>query len=310
MGLSLVGLSLFMPAEGFKNKCDYCGRTDLKCFRCSGCESARYCSRKCQKKAWPNHKELCSRWQNFQGLLSRGSAQALDPQGDPCPRLSPNLLTRGSAQAVDPLSEGSDLTDVFMVLFRHLYLRNPDQDMFDDAVRQLLSNDGPGFSAITHMLHELNHDLAWNIASGDRVRSTYVPSDITPTRAPAWGSAQSMGPSPTGSSSSSEARGSAQWTESFASSEPWTGPEAPDGPWIWPSGVNPDSCSPSRLRELMAVFSTESSHRLQKAKPYIGLSPFRAMGLTPPWGSAQEEPFEGDVEWLSMFLDVFAEGYE
>ena len=34
-----------------------CGKIALE--RCSLCAGAKYCGRKCQKKAWPDHKEQC-----------------------------------------------------------------------------------------------------------------------------------------------------------------------------------------------------------------------------------------------------------
>lgn len=39
--------------------CDHCLLGKEKLMRCSQCQVARYCSAKCQKKAWPDHKREC-----------------------------------------------------------------------------------------------------------------------------------------------------------------------------------------------------------------------------------------------------------
>ncbi|KAI9056924.1 hypothetical protein FKP32DRAFT_1598804 [Trametes sanguinea] len=48
-----------------KLQCSHCGKMEQhikgKLKRCAGCTIARYCSRECQKNAWPTHKEFCRR---------------------------------------------------------------------------------------------------------------------------------------------------------------------------------------------------------------------------------------------------------
>ncbi|KAI0713527.1 hypothetical protein C8Q76DRAFT_463932 [Earliella scabrosa] len=42
--------------------CEHCGSTKLKkqeLKRCAGCSGVLYCSKECQKAAWPNHKSMC-----------------------------------------------------------------------------------------------------------------------------------------------------------------------------------------------------------------------------------------------------------
>eukprot|EP01084_Bolivina_argentea_P258616 436083_1 len=44
-----------------KKECDQCGKKNMKLLKCSYCKKVRYCSRKCQKKAWRfRHRKICS----------------------------------------------------------------------------------------------------------------------------------------------------------------------------------------------------------------------------------------------------------
>ncbi|KAJ3485122.1 hypothetical protein NLI96_g5168 [Meripilus lineatus] len=55
------------PNESLRNEstqCQYCYKnkeTGVTFFRCSACMIDFYCSKECQKKAWPSHKEDCKR---------------------------------------------------------------------------------------------------------------------------------------------------------------------------------------------------------------------------------------------------------
>jgi hypothetical protein len=40
-------------------RCERCGRTDLKMKLCGQCRAARYCSEVCQRAAWKLHKPAC-----------------------------------------------------------------------------------------------------------------------------------------------------------------------------------------------------------------------------------------------------------
>lgn len=42
-------------------ECAYCGKIDEKVKICGGCRSSLYCSRECQTKDWPRHKEICKK---------------------------------------------------------------------------------------------------------------------------------------------------------------------------------------------------------------------------------------------------------
>jgi hypothetical protein len=44
--------------------CDECDTDGTS--RCGSCQTCRYCSKECQKKAWPAHKLLCKTVKDFQ----------------------------------------------------------------------------------------------------------------------------------------------------------------------------------------------------------------------------------------------------
>ena len=46
-----------------RNRCVYCN--DAATNTCARCQNARYCSRACQAKDWPQHKALCCQFVNF-----------------------------------------------------------------------------------------------------------------------------------------------------------------------------------------------------------------------------------------------------
>ena len=40
-------------------KCDSCGKSGVKLWRCEGCKEVRYCGSVCQKRDWATHEENC-----------------------------------------------------------------------------------------------------------------------------------------------------------------------------------------------------------------------------------------------------------
>jgi len=50
--------------------CDHCNeRVQSKSLSiCSGCKMVQYCSRECQRSAWPNHKAKCKQWERHQTM--------------------------------------------------------------------------------------------------------------------------------------------------------------------------------------------------------------------------------------------------
>ncbi|RDX52778.1 hypothetical protein OH76DRAFT_1416471 [Lentinus brumalis] len=62
--MSPAVVSAFPGAPTVNAYCEQCSRHDLdkrECKRCGGCSTVLYCSKDCQRAAWPSHKEIC-RW--------------------------------------------------------------------------------------------------------------------------------------------------------------------------------------------------------------------------------------------------------
>ena len=59
------------------HQCCFCKRfadVAVKFKRCSGCHATKYCSNRCQKKHWPEHKSLCK---TIQELIARNQASSV-----------------------------------------------------------------------------------------------------------------------------------------------------------------------------------------------------------------------------------------
>jgi hypothetical protein len=56
---SLKPLTQLTTNEAWQNMCSTCGEGNVKTMLCSGCHNIRYCSKKCQKADWKNHKRMC-----------------------------------------------------------------------------------------------------------------------------------------------------------------------------------------------------------------------------------------------------------
>lgn len=59
-----TGSLMMSSTSGRKNKnkhfyCKTCGISFLNMFQCSKCHKTKYCSDKCQREDWKNHKNIC-----------------------------------------------------------------------------------------------------------------------------------------------------------------------------------------------------------------------------------------------------------
>eukprot|EP01136_Pigoraptor_vietnamica_P036606 Opistho-1_new@103421 len=55
-----VASSPFPPSDADAIACAACGKGDVKLLKCGACLVVRYCSRECQKAAWPQHRQACA----------------------------------------------------------------------------------------------------------------------------------------------------------------------------------------------------------------------------------------------------------
>jgi len=58
-GARTVAMPGASPHVAFTSACTYCGKQGVKLQLCSACKRSRYCSKECQKAAWPEHKTVC-----------------------------------------------------------------------------------------------------------------------------------------------------------------------------------------------------------------------------------------------------------
>lgn len=81
--------------------CGYCDAVLGQTFkRCSQCHATRYCSEKCQKNHWGDHKSLCKAFMQFSGSQSGPMPLVLVSCGVQCRRVTrPALFCKyGSCQ--------------------------------------------------------------------------------------------------------------------------------------------------------------------------------------------------------------------
>lgn len=76
--------------------CNNCNYTFTKTKKCSGCNSARYCSTECQKIGWNTHKTICKEIEHRLNLGSKKEIDMCNYCGDGCL----NLLSCGICKQV------------------------------------------------------------------------------------------------------------------------------------------------------------------------------------------------------------------
>ena len=52
-------------------QCDNCNQTLEKIGKCSKCKAARYCSKECQERNWPEHKLECEKQEKLYSHIMR-----------------------------------------------------------------------------------------------------------------------------------------------------------------------------------------------------------------------------------------------
>eukprot|EP00879_Flechtneria_rotunda_P025373 GHRR01026960.1.p1 GENE.GHRR01026960.1~~GHRR01026960.1.p1 ORF type:complete len:375 (+),score=144.68 GHRR01026960.1:95-1219(+) len=128
-------------------RCDFChkdpGKQELL-LRCSRCRKARYCSRTCQKQAWPQHKHDCKRLPSQPGssaCSSNSSSTTTSPTAQHgASRCSINGSKRASfAGSSSESSSASDSVKMMDVLQTYLQQHSsshddPLQQQFEQAV--------------------------------------------------------------------------------------------------------------------------------------------------------------------------------
>ena len=68
-----------LTGQSVGRACAECGAVDTRMKKCGGCMTVSYCSRECQRRAWPNHKTICSEM-NLNTFLTTARFNATPPQ--------------------------------------------------------------------------------------------------------------------------------------------------------------------------------------------------------------------------------------
>ena len=272
--LSTWGLS---PAQGMKFKCDYCGKHSVGAKRCSACRSVRYCCKEHQQADWPRHKPACRAWQGLTGpvahedlLLAEGAQPSGAQPSDDASGAQPSDDASGAQPSEGP--GDTALTREFLQTFRDIYLRNPDEALFREAVEQMNMVEAP--DSIDYLLHTL----------------TYLQLQRTLTSHFGRGSAQR----PIFSEVQRIMR---------TLMDPGAEPSARNFALMQVLSLQ---CKPGQIRWLLGL--PQCQHGRHRSAAALRMRSFVLQGLSPE--DIWEEEFEGDTEQLQCWLDAFEEGYE
>lgn len=66
-----------MTKSDEEDKCGNCGATGVKLMNCTRCRSDKYCSKECQRAAWPKHKQVCKIISRVNKETASGGPQGL-----------------------------------------------------------------------------------------------------------------------------------------------------------------------------------------------------------------------------------------
>ncbi|KZO91875.1 hypothetical protein CALVIDRAFT_567893 [Calocera viscosa TUFC12733] len=115
--------------------CRYCGKTkeEAKLQLCAGCGLHRYCSKDCQRKAWPKHKEMCQ--QNQRNMQLPDKQAGLKRLNTFTQKHKPHLHVAG-IRALDILEDiGNCKERVLLVMIRERDASDPASRKAERAFR-------------------------------------------------------------------------------------------------------------------------------------------------------------------------------
>lgn len=107
-------VSVLKPADA-RSRCHLCWNAPVKLLRCARCHWARYCSRKCQTKAWTQHKLECTCLQSYKRPVTHAQH----------PTRTPTVLL--VARLALLLHQAGDSLEAFTALLTHWSAHPPAQ---------------------------------------------------------------------------------------------------------------------------------------------------------------------------------------